>query len=172
LRWIHWRTTARLARPIVRQYERRRSCDVALVVDPWLPDQANEHEAGLAELAISMAATAVTDISSRGHSRLTVALAGRPPECHSGSASDVMCQEVLARLADIEPCDDADLAEAIRLAVEQSPRGSRIIVLSSRAANAPSLEGASADLPLDPDDLLWVDVGSEELASLFTLEMP
>lgn len=171
LRWIHWRTTARLARPIVRQYERRRSRDVAIVVDPWLPAGGDEHAEGIVELAISLAATAVTDITSRGHSRLTVAIAGRSPECHSGSASDVMCQEVLARLADVEAGEDAAAAEAIQMAVEQAPRGSRVIVLSSRAANAPSLAEASADLPLDPEDLLWIDVGSEELAGLFTLDV-
>src|SRR5688572_21259593 len=37
LRWVHWRTTAKLGRPIVKQFERRRSRDVALVLDPWVP---------------------------------------------------------------------------------------------------------------------------------------
>jgi hypothetical protein len=171
LRWIHWRTTARLSRPIVRQYERRKSREVALVVDPWLPARHGEHAAETVELAISVAATAVTDITSRGHARLTVAVGGRPAECYSGSGSPILCQEILAKLADVQPNDDYDLADAIQQAVEQSPRGARIIVLSSRAANDPSLENASADLPIDPDDLLWIDVGSAELATLFTLEV-
>jgi len=171
LRWIHWRTTARLARPIVRQYERRKSREVALVVDPWLLPRHDEHAAETVELAISVAATAVTDITSRGHARLTVAVGGRPAECYSGSGSPILCQEILAALADVQPSDDYVLADAIQQAVEQAPRGARIIVLSSRAANDPSLDNVSTELPIEPDDLLWIDVGSAELATLFTLEV-
>src|SRR5262245_56840234 len=76
LRWIHWRTTAKLGRPIVRQYERRRSRDCALLLDPYLPPRPSERDQGILELAISLAATAVHDLTSRGQSRLTVALAG------------------------------------------------------------------------------------------------
>src|SRR6185369_5263817 len=91
LRWIHWRTTAKLARPIVRQFERRRSRDVALILDPWLPEHAKEDEKALAELAISFTATALYDISTRGHSRLTLAIGAPETECFSGPASPPFC---------------------------------------------------------------------------------
>jgi len=171
LRWIHWRTTARLNRPIVRQYERRKSREVAIVVDPWLPAHPDQGQAIAVELAISFAATAVTDITTRGHSRLTVSVAGESAECFSGAASAILCQDVLAHLADARASDEFDLGAAIREAVEQSPAGARVIVVSSRPANAPSLELAAAELFIDPSDLVWVDASSEELQGLFTLEV-
>ena len=104
LRWVHWRTTAKLGRPIVRQFERRRSRDVALVLDPWLPGHHyQERDEGLVELAISLAATAVADLTSRGHSHLTIAIAGAQPQCWTGPASPLFCQELLAQLAELQP---------------------------------------------------------------------
>jgi uncharacterized protein (DUF58 family) len=103
MRWVHWRTTAKLGRPIVRQFERRRNRDVAILLDPWLPDHFVERDEGLLELAISLAATGVADLTSRGHSRLTFAVAGEQPECWAGAASPLFCQELLAKLADVEP---------------------------------------------------------------------
>jgi uncharacterized protein (DUF58 family) len=85
LRWVHWRTTAKLGRPVVRQFERRKNRDVALLLDPWFPERPSEQDAGWLELAISLAATVVADVTGRGSSRLTLAIAGAQPECHSGA---------------------------------------------------------------------------------------
>jgi uncharacterized protein (DUF58 family) len=76
MRWVHWRTTAKMGRPMVRQFERRRNRDVAVLVDPWLPADFQERDEGMLELALSLAATAVADLTNRGHSRLTFAIAG------------------------------------------------------------------------------------------------
>ena len=169
LRWVHWRTTAKLGRPIVKQFERRRSRDVALVLDPWIPARPTEEQQGLAELAISFAATALHDISSRGHSRLTIAIAGRDPACHTGPASALFCEELLAALAEIPLSDQPSLSAALDQALEAAPRGSRLIVVSSRPADHPSLADSTADLPIDPDDLAWIDTSSDQLDALFSL---
>ena len=42
MRWIHWRTTAKMGRPTVLQFERQRNRDVALLLDPWLPAEPRE----------------------------------------------------------------------------------------------------------------------------------
>jgi len=170
LRWIHWRTTAKLARPIVRQYERRRSRDVALVLDPWLPARPTEREEGLVELAVSLAATAITDIARRGHSRLTLAIVGREPQCYGGPASDLFCEELLAHLADLDGASVGAVSEVLWLAVEKAPAGSRLIVISTRQAGDPSLTESPVDLPIEPEELAWIDVASDELASLFVIE--
>src|SRR5262249_55085866 len=101
LRWVHWRTTAKVGRPIVRQFERRRSRDVAIVLDPWLPPHAGDDDRGRAELAISFAATALYDISTRGHARLTLGIAGDSSRCLAGPASATYCEELLAELAEL-----------------------------------------------------------------------
>jgi uncharacterized protein (DUF58 family) len=170
LRWIHWRTTAKLGRPIVRQFERRRSRDVAIILDPWLPPNNSPDDEAFAELAISFAATALYDISTRGHSRLTLAICSRQPECLSGPASPPFCQELLTHLACIPLSREKTLSAALNQTIETAPRGSRLVVISPRSSTDPSLSESTLEIDIDPDDLAWIDVSSEQLASLFTLE--
>lgn len=168
LRWIHWRTTAKLGHPVVRQFERRKSRDVAILLDPYMPANANERDEGLAELAISLAATAVADLTSRGQSRLTVAVAGRPPQIHTGPASALFCQEVLARLAELPLAHSYSLADGMHEVVQAAPQGARLIVISPRPGDA--LSEPAAEMPLDPEDVIWLDAGSERQSELFVLE--
>jgi uncharacterized protein (DUF58 family) len=161
-RWIHWRTTAKLGVPTVLQFERQRSRDVALVLDPWLPTHPAEQDQGWLELAISLAATAVADLTSRGHARLLVAVASAEPQCWSGPASALFCQEVLGELAVLQACGGRSLNETLLLARDQAPSGARVIVISPRGPQVAS----------DPeyDNLVWIDVRQPELESLFALE--
>jgi hypothetical protein len=54
--------------------------------------------------------------------------------------------------------------------IETAPRGSRLVVVSPRSATDLSLSETILEIDIDPDDLAWIDVSSEQLASLFTLE--
>ncbi len=161
-RWIHWRSTAKLGVPTVLQFERQKSRDVAIVLDPWLPAEAEVQHEGLLELAISFAATAVADLTSRGHTRLLVAVAGTEPNCWAGPASAMFCHEVLAQLAVLPAADGESLGDTLQLARDQAPAGARLIVVSSRGPQVPS----------DPErsNLVWIDVGAPELETLFVLE--
>jgi uncharacterized protein (DUF58 family) len=163
LRWVHWRTTAKLARPMVRQFERRRGRDVSFVLDPWAAD---EH---LAELAISVAATAIHDLGWRGQSRMTLVVAGSEAECFSGPGSGPFCEELLANLAVVRCEVGYELGRALELAVEAAPVGGRIVVISPRGPTEASLTNLDIDLALDPEDLAWVDVSGKQLESLFVL---
>jgi hypothetical protein len=163
LRWVHWRTTAKLSRPMVRQFERRRGRDVAFVLDPWSRD---EH---FAELAISVVATAVHDLGWRGHSRLTLVVAGREPLCFSGPASATFCEELLAQLAVVNCGEGYELGPALQLAAETAPTGSRIVVISPRGPADASLTNPDIDLAFDPEDVAWIDVSGKQLESLFLL---
>jgi uncharacterized protein (DUF58 family) len=170
MRWVHWRTTAKMGRPIVRQFERRRNRDVALLVDAWLPETYGEADEGHLELAISLAATAIADLTNRGHARLTFGLAGRNSECFSGPASPLFCQEVLAKLAELQPASDGCLAGALEKLVAEAPFGARLVIVSPRAAGSPSDAEGAIDLAADPDNFYWIDASSEQLPSLFQLE--
>jgi uncharacterized protein (DUF58 family) len=41
-RWIHWRTTARMGEPMVREFEEPPHDNLVLIVEPWLPRPAEE----------------------------------------------------------------------------------------------------------------------------------
>src|SRR6185295_12154455 len=55
--WIHWRTSARRGALVVRQFEQRRSEDLALLVDLWQPGDANEQQMNDVETAVAFVAT-------------------------------------------------------------------------------------------------------------------
>jgi uncharacterized protein (DUF58 family) len=169
MRWVHWRTTAKLGRPIVRQFERRRNRDVAVLLDPWLPADFQESDEGRLELAISLAATAVADLTSRGHSRLTFAVASEQGQCFSGPASPLFCREILAELAVVQPTTDHSLAAGLERLVMEAPAGARLVIISPRSPDRGSPE-QPLDLACDSDDFCWIDVSSDQLQSLFSLE--
>ncbi|MDX1948853.1 MAG: DUF58 domain-containing protein [Pirellulaceae bacterium] len=161
VRWIHWRATAKTGVPTVLQFERQRSRDVALVLDPWRAARPTKAGLELVELSLSLAATAVADLSSRGHSQLVVAAASRSAQYWAGPASRLFCQEVLAQLATLDSGDGSQLEEALLLARDQSAVGSRIVVVSTRRA--------PQSLPAEMD-VAWIDVGQKDLAELFLLD--
>lgn len=161
-RWIHWRSTAKLGRPTVLQFERQRNRDVALILDPWLPENPAPQDVGQLELAVSLAATAVVDLTTRGQSRLVFAVAGPSPEVRSGPASPLFCEELLRELATLRGAAESSLAETLEHVRDEAPRGVRTIVISPRRPQVVA----------DPerDNLAWIDVSQPELAELFTLE--
>jgi uncharacterized protein (DUF58 family) len=170
LRWMHWRSTAKLGRPIVRQFERHKSRDVAIVLDPWLPAVATQADEGFLELAISLAATAISDMTSRSQGRLTVTIAGSPPQCYSGPASLAFCDELFTALADLQGTFQYSLGVALDQAVQRGTNDAHVLVVSPRAADDPSLGEVAAEIPLDPDDLSWIHTGSERLQEIFRLD--
>src|SRR5258708_28025258 len=57
-RWIHWRTSARLGQPMVKEFEQQNEQDLAVLIDPWLPRTKVTHEQREAlEQAVQFVAT-------------------------------------------------------------------------------------------------------------------
>jgi hypothetical protein len=98
-----------------------------------------------------------------------MAIAAAEPRCHSGPGSAVFCEDVLADLAELALSDSRSVSTSILQALEASPRGTRLIVISPRGADDPSLAEIETELPLDPDELVWIDTSSEALDTLFIL---
>jgi uncharacterized protein (DUF58 family) len=161
-RWIHWRSTAKLGRPTVLQFERQRNRDVALILDPWLPANPAPQDVGHLELAVCLAATAVVDLTSRGQARLVFAVAGHSPDCWSGPASPLFCEELLRELATLPGSAESSLSGLLERVRDEAPRGVRTIIISPR----------QPQVAADPerDNLAWIDVSQPELAELFTLD--
>jgi hypothetical protein len=81
----------------------------------------------------------------------------------------LFCEELHARLAELAAGHDYRLADLLNRALETAPRSARLIIISSRSSDAPSLTATATELPIDPEDLTWIDTGSERLESLFSL---
>jgi len=74
-RWIHWRSSARHGKIVVRQFEQPQNRDVAVFLDLWLPGKHSRAQRENVELAVSFTATLIHDVGRQGGCRLTVGIA-------------------------------------------------------------------------------------------------
>ena len=171
-RWIHWRTSARRQTPAVRQFEQRRNQDLALIVELWQPDRPDARQRENVELAVSFAASIVSDLCRRGGRSLSVGLAAAAPRHDHGPASLGLAREVLESLAVAEASSDDRLPEVICTALDAIRQGTNTIVVSTRPVDWADTD-RFAKLWSNPRQrawigrIQWIDVGRPELADYF-----
>lgn len=129
-RWIHWRTTARVGRLSVKQFERQNKPELALIVDPWVGPNSDP---AVLELAISFAATIVVYLSREGVNQLAFGVADQKAMFESHSNHRTFTDKLLERLASTEQ-ESGD--EALRRVLEETQRsvrlGTKLVVISTR----------------------------------------
>jgi len=139
LRWIHWRTTARLGEPAVRQFEQQRRFDTCLVVDGFEPETREDAAAAgvdgeePVETAISLAATLLVHLVGSPANRVTLAVAGLETESVAGGSSAEVKRRMLGMLARLQPTPHPRLTEAVADAVASGGRIRDLIVVSPRS---------------------------------------
>lgn len=132
MRWIHWRSTARLGEPVVRQFEQPRNRDVALVVELWQPASPDRAQRESVELAVSFAATVVTDLCRRGGSDLLLATAADGEHITQGPASAALMHTMMEQLAVVEPHADDRLPGLLDAALRRLDPGTEVVLVSTR----------------------------------------
>ena len=65
-RLIHWRSSARRGKLVVRQFERPQSRDAAVLLDLWQPPSPTDADLDTVELAVSFAGTVLADLCRSG----------------------------------------------------------------------------------------------------------
>lgn len=171
-RWIHWRTTAKLGKLAVREFEQQRNRDMTLVVDLWQPDDPTDADRGRVELAVSFAATVVDELARRGASRLIVALAAERPGWWAATASGVFARQTLERLALVRAARDNRLAQVLAEVLPSVPFGAHIVVISTRpdATDELSASATFARIPRHQrmlNRVVWLDVSDPRVLSVF-----
>jgi uncharacterized protein (DUF58 family) len=175
LRLIHWRSSARANKLVVRQFERPRSRDVAIVLDLWQPEpHLPEHVANV-ELAVSFAATVLTDLCRKGGSNIFLAITNSKPECIGGPASSATLQGLLEQLALIEARADGTLSTLLGATLHQTAAGTEVVLVSTRRVD---LTDATQFMEMLSDPamrdrarrILCVDTSSQRLAEFFSAE--
>jgi uncharacterized protein (DUF58 family) len=171
--WIHWRTSAKLGRLAVRQFEQRRSCDVVLLLDLHQPASPGEQALAGVERAISFAATAVADLCRHGGSSLGLIIAGRETGYWYGSASALFAQELLEHLSVCRAADLTHLDDAIKRVAEMQRIGGKLLAISTRSRSEAgatlgrkSREGASWRLL---EQATWLDGSADDFETYFSL---
>ncbi len=168
-RWIHWRTSARRGALMVRQFEEPRSDDLTVLVDLWRPETMTVEQEENVELAVSLAATIVTDVCRQATCQLSLAVAGAKPIELSGPASRALGHEILNRLASAE-ATTADRWAALAAAGAKG----RVVIVSTRPesdderhALAAAPQRYSRAAPATP---LRIDTCGAELAEYFQVD--
>ncbi len=151
-RWIHWRTSARVGLPMVKEFEQQNEQDLAILLDPWLPRTkvtAEQREA--LEQMIRFAATVCLETCRRSGRRLLLGWTGPTPGVRQGPASVKLLHELLEQLAVMRSSAEGSMAALFDALPPSTLREAVLIVVSTRPINlieeaehSARLSGASA----------------------------
>ncbi len=174
-RWIHWRTTARAGGVMVRQFEQPHSRDAAIVLDLWQPAEPSAADLENVELAVSFAATLAAELCRKGNSDVFLVAADPLPRVSGGPGSAALLQDLMERLALVEPQANDHVPELLQQAVGQIEAGTEIVLVSTRPIDLDERDYA-ARLPADVArrvsgrGMRIIDTSSEKLARFFHAE--
>ncbi|MEM6778262.1 MAG: DUF58 domain-containing protein [Planctomycetota bacterium] len=170
-KYIHWRTTARLGQPAVRQFEQQQRLDLCLVVDAHCFEGSHD-----VEIAVSLAATIAVELSGGLTALSVVAVAGESSDAVSSGASREGLRRVLRMLARTQPSPSVDLDATLEYAMELSPHRPDLMVVSTRSLSEALLHAdAMADqtsIHAQPSllrqwqrrsPITWINVADEEI---------
>lgn len=139
-RWIHWRTTARIGEPAVRQFEQQRRFDVCILVDAYLSEQPSAGSSDLAantesndlELVISTAASLISQIVPTPTNRVAVAIAETEPSIAASGGGGDLLRGMMTLLAEIRGCNHPDVNTAVDQLFRKVGKPQDLVVLSPR----------------------------------------
>lgn len=135
-RWIHWRTTARLGVPMVKEFEQQSDQDLAILLDPWQPRTkvTPEHREAL-EALVRFAATVCLETCRGGGRRLLLGWTGPQPGVRQGPSSVKLSHELLGRLAVLRPSAEGTLSALFDASPPAMLREAFLVVVSTRPVN-------------------------------------
>jgi uncharacterized protein (DUF58 family) len=136
MRWIHWRTTARIGRPMVREFEQQSEQEVAVLLDPWLPrSKVSAEQREALEAAIRFAATVCFEICKHSGRRFLLGWTGPTPGLRHGPSSVKLLHEMLEPLAVMRGTSEGQLSALIDAMPVAMLRDALIVIVSTRPVN-------------------------------------
>lgn len=136
-RWIHWRTTARLGEPMVREFEQQNEQDLAILIDPWQPrSRVTSQQKELLETVLSFAATlALEACRQRSGRRIALGWTGPTPGVIHGPASVKLLHELLTQLALTRGSPEGSMASLLDTMPPSVLRNGLLLVVSTHRVN-------------------------------------
>jgi uncharacterized protein (DUF58 family) len=135
-RWIHWRTSARLGQPMVKEFEQQSDQDLAVLLDPWLPrTKATPEQREAVERAIRFCATICLETCRAQGRRLLLGWTGPTPSVRHGPASIRLLHELLESLALLRPTPEGHLGGLLDALPPVMLRDAMLLVVSTRPVN-------------------------------------
>lgn len=135
-RWIHWRTSARVGKPMIREFEQQNEQDLTILLDPWLPrSKVTPEQRDALELAIQFAATVCLETCRHQGHRLLLGWTGAAPGVCQGPASVKLLHELLEQLAVLRPTSEGTLSSLFDAVPPATLRETIMIVVTTRSLN-------------------------------------
>lgn len=183
-RHIHWRTTARLSKPAVRQFEQQQQYDLCLLVDAWsakTQDASDGRQSGernppdeMAETAISLAASIAMELTLGGENQVLLVVVGRELDVVAGGPSVMGRQRMLQSLARVVACPHVAIGAALTRAATMAGQLPDLVVISPRARGDALAMDTSSISSLRQwnirGQINWVDVSSDRHNDWFAAE--
>jgi uncharacterized protein (DUF58 family) len=169
---VHWRTSARRGELMVRQFEQQQNRDMAVLLELWRPKDPTWRHRDNIELAVSFAATVLSDQCCRGGNQLLLGIAGVGTTLLRGPASTALLGEFLEALALAEGAPGDRLPDLLAQGVPQMPRHGELVLISTRPIDLNEAAGR-AGVQSDPkwqavcSRSLMIDAGNDELLEYF-----
>ena len=131
-RAIHWRSSARRQKLIVRQHEQSRRQDVTIVLDLWQSEAAGTIEQESVELAVSFVATVLADLARLEGANVRLKVTGSAPLELTGSCSQGFVSTAHEQLATVEAHRNDELPAMLGKALDETRSGAAVVVVSTR----------------------------------------
>jgi len=144
-RWIHWRASARRGNVVVRQFEQRRSQDLALLVDLWQPPHPSEAELDHVERVISFVATVIAEAGRQAGRHLAIHCAAQQPLERVGPVSALYLRDQMEALAVVQPHHAASLPPLLGHALAKISPSMPTLVVSTRPIDSDLLARHAAE---------------------------
>jgi uncharacterized protein (DUF58 family) len=135
-RWIHWRTTARFGKPMVKEFEHENHQDLALLIDPWLPrSKVTADQREILEQVIRFAATICLETCRHPGRRILLGWTGLVPGLRQGPAAVKLLHQLLEQLAVMKPTHEGHFSSLIDLMPTAMLRDALVVAVSTRPIN-------------------------------------
>ena len=163
-RWIHWRTTARIGQPAVKQFEQQHQQQLFVLLDLFDNDRQQPTNPLHVELAASMALTVIQNAWQRGGGELIISLAGNSIHNWSATPSRLLVEEVASSLATLQAAGGLSQG-GWEEQLGRIRRGCRPVVISTRSRQDAGLDQLG-------HDTIWIDCRTDEIWQYFQLQQP
>ena len=146
---IHWRTTAKMQQPMVRQFDEPSNRDSAIVIDLFqqetrseatvngddqaLGEQQQQQQAQLAETILSFASTIAAEPQVDFDGQISIAVSGQRNDIFRNLQRRNYNANLIRSLATAKCSNDPDLYSAIRIVGQSVSSGTPIFIVSTRA---------------------------------------
>lgn len=136
MRWIHWRTTARIGRPMVREFEQQSEQELAILLDPWLPrSRVTADQRRALEDAIRFTASVCFETCRQSGRRFLLGWTGPSPEIRQGPSSVKLLHQMLEPLAIMRGSSEGQLSALLDAIPTAMLRDSLLVIVSTRPVN-------------------------------------